>query len=223
MTTKRKQRKGNQKPWTIEEIKDGLNNFYSEHNRYPTTAEFDKYSFLPSSRQIQRRFGGLVELRKTLGLTGPKDFTKGAYSSARAKTINERANLLEKEIFDYLVNKFGKISVHREYFFTDDRRTRTDFFVYCKNNKHFSVDVFYPKDRQNLLGCINSKLRTYRHAIMLEYPVIFLMMNKDITEDDIRTLLDRKKNKLHKNQEVMTMGQFKTFCDKQKPMERFEG
>ena len=198
--------------WTIEKLREGFEKYKKEQGRYPTAVEIDSYAHLPSSRQIQRRFkGGLPELRKQVKLDGPEDFTKGEYSSERAKTIGKRAHKIEKGIYDYLVNLFGKPFVHREYFFTDDHRTRTDFFIYAKNG-NFSVDVFYPKDKRNLIGCLNSKMKTYGYAVMINYPVIFLMMNEEITEEDITDILERKKNKLHKQQCVMTRVQFEQFC-----------
>lgn len=197
--------------WDLAKIKAGLERFYATHQRYPTATEIDTFDYLPSSRQIQRRFGGLPALRTELNLAGPKDFTRGEYSSDRARTINKRAHQLEKEVYQYLVKRFGQICVHREYFFTDDRRNRTDFFVYHKNGA-FSVDVFHPRDRRNLLGCLNSKMRTYRRAKRLQYPVIFLMMNAAITEDEVASLLANKKNKLLANQQVMNLKQFKDFC-----------
>jgi hypothetical protein len=196
--------------WTLEKVKAGFDAFYKQHNRYPTSLEIDDYKELSSSRQLQRRFGGLVEIRKTLNLDGPSDFTKGTYSSERATAINKRAHQTEKEIYDYLVKQFGEMAVHREFMFLDDRRTRTDFFVHSKKG-NFSVDVFYPKDLHNLIGCINSKMRTYSGGEILKYPVIFLMMNPNITEEEIERFIKNKKNKLYANQMIMTLGQLKQF------------
>ncbi|HEY4524325.1 MAG TPA: hypothetical protein VJL36_01005 [Candidatus Paceibacterota bacterium] len=202
--------------WTLEKIQNGFERFKKEAGRFPTATEIDSCVYLPSSRQIQRRFiGGLPALRKQLKLDGPLDFTKGVYSSNRAKSINKRAHNLEREIYKYLVQRFGKMYVHREYFFTDDRRTRTDFFIYHRDGT-FSVDIFYPKDRRNLSGCLNNKLRTYSNTIMLQYPVIFLMMNDNITEEEINGLLANKKQKLSSYQKVMTLRQFKNFCGNKK-------
>ena len=197
--------------WTLEKLAAGFEKFKSEHGRYPTAVEIDEYPHLPSSKQIQRRFGGLPNLRKELKLDGPQDFTKGAYSSNRALEINKRAHRIEKEVYTYLVECFGRPFVHREYFFIDDRRTRTDFFVYTKEG-NFSVDVFYPKDRKNLLGCLNSKMRTYGTSAMLQYPVIFLMMNDGIEEEEIAAIIKSKEKKLHQYQKVMTYRQLKDFC-----------
>lgn len=204
--------------WTLEKIANGFEKFKAEKCRYPTAVEIDECSYLPSSRQIQRRFsGGLPELRKKLKLDGPMDFSKGEYSSERARTIGRRAHKIEKEVYDYLIERFGKPFVHREYFFTDDRRTRTDFLVYCKNG-NFCVDVFYPKDKKNLIGCLNSKMRTYGYAEMLEFPVIFLMMNEQISKEEISGLLKRKKNGLRRGQLVMRFGELKEYCAKKVPL-----
>jgi len=140
--TLRKQRGNEPIKWTLESTAKGLEEFYRQNKRYPTAQEIDEFKYLPAARTIQRRFGGLVNLRKQLNLKGQSDFTRGKHSSERAKRINERSHALEREIYKHLVNKFGLEFVHREYFFTDDRRTRTDFFVYCQNG-NFSVDVFY--------------------------------------------------------------------------------
>ncbi len=201
-----------QAEWTLEKLSDGFNKFKSENGRYPTSHEIDNYSHLPSSRQIQRRFvGGLPALRKQLKLDGPEDFTKGEYSSQRALMISKRAHGLEKIIYDFLVKKFGLPFVHREYFFVDDKRTRTDFFIYAKNG-NFSIDVFYPKDVKNLINCLNSKMRTYSQSMMLEYPVIFLMMNDAISKEEIQSIIKRKKNKLRTHQQVMTFEELQNFC-----------
>ncbi len=204
--------------WTIKKIKDGFEKFYEAHKHHPTATEIDEYTFLPSSRQLQRRFGGLPQLRRQLAMGGPEDFTKGAYSSERARTINKRAHALGKKVYAYLVTAFGKPFVHREYFFTDDARTRTDFFIYSQNG-NFSIDVFYPKDLRNLAGCLNSKMKTYRKIPLLQYPVIFLMMNEDIREEEIRDLLAHKKNSLLSYQNVMTFSQVKNFCKNKVPLQ----
>lgn len=198
------------KKWTLEKIKEGFEAFNNEFGHYPTAHDIDGYDKLPTSRQIQRAFGGLIKLREKLGLK-EVNFTKGEYSSNRAHTINQRAYKIEKEVYTYLVNRFGVEFVHREYFFSDDRRTRTDFYVFY-NGGNFSVDVFYPKNIKIVNGCINSKLSTYSGLSEMNYPTIFLMMNELIDAEQLRRLVSNKKNKLNKNQLIMTMGEFKTFC-----------
>lgn len=212
----RQQKSGKQKAWQIEDLNRGFKKFYEIHGYYPASHEIDAFEFLPSARSIQRRFGGLVNIRKDLGLNTQLDLRMGEHSSKRAKKINARAHKIEKEIYDYLADIFGIEFVHREHFFTDDRRTRTDFFIYCKDG-NFSVDVFFPKDRHNFIGCLNSKMKTYKDVNMLQYPVIFLQMNENISQEEIKNILERKKNKLSPQQKVMVFAEFKEFCKDKEP------
>ncbi len=207
----KEQKIGKQKAWQIKDLKSGFEKFYELHGRYPASHEIDIFKYLPSSRSIQRRFGGLVSVRKALGINASFDLRTGEYSSKRAKEISARAHKIEKEVYDYLISMFGIEFVHREYFFTDDRRTRTDFFIYCKKG-NFSVDVFFSKDRRNFIGCLNSKMKTYKDVHALQYPVIFLQMNRNISKEEIRNILTRKKSALHTYQHVMVWDEFKEFC-----------
>lgn len=214
----RAQKDGRQKnPWTLLEIKAGLNHFYKEHGRYPTVTEIDAYSYLPASRTLQRRFSGVIGARKELHLIGQHDFRAGEHSAKRARTINKRAHKIELEIYELLVAQFGKEFVHREYFFSDDKRTRADFFVYDSKNG-FCVDVFYPKDRHNLIGCINSKLKKYQSNYMRQYPVIYLQMNPDLPQGILDTFMQNKKNKLPEGQSLMSLETFKEFSRARKPL-----
>jgi len=212
----RTQKIGKQKRWSLKDIQNGLEEFHKESGRYPTSQEFDTYPHLPSSRQIQRRFGGLVALRNELGLLGQKDFTRGAHSKKRARAINKRSHLIEQEVYGYLIERFGVEFVHREHFFTDDKRTRSDFLVYHKDGA-FSVDVFHPANRHNLIGCLNTKLRKYKDDLMLQYPVIFLQMNSDISEKETNGVVSRKKRRLKKYQRLMGYNSFKKFCEEKTP------
>ena len=213
----KQQKQGRQEGWSLEDVQEGLEHFYNEHERYPTAQEFDAFTYLPSSRTIQRRFGGLVGLRKELKLKGQKDFTKGKHSSSRAHTINKRARKTEQEVYRYLSNQFGVQFVHREYLLSDDQRKRTDFLVYYKKGT-FSVDVFYARDRHNLIGCLNSKLRKYNDDLMMQFPVIFLQMNGELGQDVLDDVVNNKKNTLHKNQYLMTFDTLKDFCVSKKAL-----
>ena len=215
--TLRTQRVGNQKRWTLEELKDGLDHFYKEYGRYPTTPEIDNYQYLPSSKTVERRFGGALGLRKELNIDGQHDFRTGKYSSLRAKLINKRAHEIEHDIYELLTRQFGKEFVHREYFFTDDKRTRADFFVYDRGSG-FCVDVFYPSNRRNLIGCLNSKLKKYDSPHMRQYPVIYLQMNGDLPQDELDMIIKNKKNGLMSGQKLMSLDSFKEFCKSRKPL-----
>ena len=145
--------------WTKEKIKEGLQKYYNEFGRYPTAHEIDKYPYLPSSRQIQRRFGGLPELRKQLGIE-ITDYTRGETRSHKAEIIGKRGLNYEKDIQKILIKHFGEIFVHEQKPF-NDYSGRLDFFVYAKDEK-FGVDVFYAEDIHSLTGCINYKQRSYK-------------------------------------------------------------
>lgn len=199
--------------WTVEKVKLGLERFYKENRRYPTGPEIDSADYLPSARTIERRFGGVVKLRGDLGLSGQSDFRQGSHSSERAFEINKRSNRVETEVYEFLIKKFGKEFVHREYFFTDDKRTRADFFIY-DNQSGFCVDVFYPKDRRNLVGCLNSKLGKYSDSYMGKYPVIFLQMNAEITSDVLVAIVENKEKKLKSSQRLLGWEGFLEFCNK---------
>lgn len=211
----RSQKTGKQIPWTSGELKAGFLHFFEEYKRYPTATEIDSYPYLPSARTIERGHGGLVTLRKKLGLGDDHDFRIGGHSSKRARIINNRAHKVEQEVYQYLVERFGVQFVHREYFFMDDKRTRADFFVH-DSLKGFCVDVFYPSTTRNLSGCINSKLTKYQPELMQQYPVIFLQMNKNISQTQINDLLKRKKKSLGKGQTVMDWKSFAEFCSTRK-------
>lgn len=210
--TLRIQKKGKpDHPWTVEELAAGLKDFYEKHKRYPTASEVDTYRYLPSARSIERRFGGLVRLRKRLGLGDNPDFRSGVHSSLRAYTINNRAHKVEKGVFQFLECRFGREFVHREYFFIDDHRTRADFFIY-DGERGFCVDVFYPSDRRNLVGCLNSKLVKYQSVYMRKYPVIFLQMNEMIEQDILDLIVKNKKKQLPEGQYLMSWQTFQSFC-----------
>ncbi len=217
MSFLRSQKTGSREPWKLEELRAGLENFYVKHGHYPTAPEIDAHPYLPSARTIERRFGGVIGLRKVLKLDTQSDMREGVHSSKRASMINARAHRVEKEVYTYLEKLFGRQFVHREYFFLDDKRTRADFFVYDSSNG-FCVDVFYPSDRRNLIGCLNSKLAKYKGPQMNQYPVIFLQMNKEIDQSVLDAIIKNKKNKLTNGHCLFSWDSFKEFCSKRRPL-----
>jgi hypothetical protein len=217
----REQHAGNQKPWTLDELRVGLEHFKKEHGHYPTATEVDGYKYLPSARSIERSFGGLVKLRSTLRLDTDNDLRKGEHSSQRAHHINDRAHKMEQYVYEFLTNRYGKEFVHREYFFSDDQRTRADFFVY-DNHEGFCVDVFYPSTRRNLSGCLNLKIKKYDRFSKnaLPYPIIFLQMNPNMRQEVLDNLLMNKEKKLTAKQSLMGWDSFEAFCSKRSARRR---
>ena len=201
----------------MERIRDGLDRFYKENHRYPTATEFDECPYLPRAKTAERRFGGLVALRKQLNIGSEHDLRTGAHSSKRAHTINERAHILEKNVYELLCKQFGKEFVHREYFYTDDHRTRADFFVY-DGKDGFCGDVFYASSLKNIGGCLNLKLAKYSQSDLLPYPIIFLQMNEDINQSELNELVQKKKRGLGQKQTLMSWKTFEEFYKSRKPL-----
>ncbi len=99
--------------WSKESIFEGFKKFYDENGKYPTATEIDADNFLPSSRQIQKAFGGLKNLRSVLGLP-VNDYGAGESRSKIAHHINKRALIGERDIGILLINYFGEYFVHTE-------------------------------------------------------------------------------------------------------------
>ncbi len=198
--------------WDLDKIKYGLDEFYKLNKKYPSALEIDEYPLLPSSRQVQRRFGGLKALRKLLGLPDEDlDYTKGKVRSSMAKIIGERGKSFEKEIYALLVKKFGEIFVHQQKPF-NNYKSRADFFVYAQNHK-FGVDVFYPKDLHSFVCCVNIKDKTY---INHDFDMIFLSINPDISQSLINRFIDRRRNNTPNR--VMDFDEFKKYINTITPL-----
>ncbi|MEK7601774.1 MAG: hypothetical protein AAB480_04555 [Patescibacteria group bacterium] len=209
--------------WPVERIKNGLERFFKEYGRYPTATEFDEYAYLPRAKTAERKFGGLVALRKKLGLETTHDLRLGAYRSDLAQHISKRAHVEEQKVYDFLIKRFGREFVHREYFYTDDHRTRADFFVY-DNTDGFCVDVFYAQSLRNVSGCLNIKLKKYANvAEFMTYPIVFLQVNPDISQIDLDTLVENKKRGLGKRQTLMSWETFVGFCKGRTPLSILSG
>ncbi len=217
MTLRSSKKERKRIPWKLEELEAGFKRFFETYGHYPTGPEIDAYEYLPSARSIERSFGGVVALRKQLSLGGQDDYRTGAHSSRRAITINDRAHAIERDVYEYLCERFGKEFVHREYFFTDDARTRADFFIYDQGGG-FCVDVFYPSDRRNLTGCLNNKLDKYASEHMRQYPVIFLQMNENLSQSLVDDLVAKKEKKPQKGQKVIGWDSFTSFCTTRTPL-----
>jgi hypothetical protein len=198
--------------WDLDKIKCGLESFYELNKRYPSALEIDKYPLLPSSRQVQRKFGGLKELRKLLNLPDEDiDYTKGSARSDVAKIIGERGKDFEKEIYALLVKKFGEIFVHQQKPF-NNYKSRADFFIYAQNYK-FGVDVFYPKDLHSFVCCVNIKDKTYINS---DFDMIFLSINPKISQSLINRFINRRKNNTLNR--VMDFDEFKKYIDTITPL-----
>lgn len=169
---------------TTESITTAIQEFIKKFNREPTYTDFHIGNNLPTSRTVERRFGGLRAIRKDLNLY--TDHRAGSKRTEKAKEINKRAAEWNKNIYKKLLTFFKEPFVHKESSIFDDTRNRTDFKVYGK--KTFLVDIFYPQDRRSLHGCVRLKTNKYPNNLR-DYidktfdKVIFLNVNDGVLND----------------------------------------
>jgi transposase len=149
-----------QATWNIDSVQIGVSKFYQEYGRLPSATDFDRVNYLPSSRQIQRAYGGMSTLRKTLGYGDDISFTKGPLRADIAKRVNKRGVIFEEKIEVYLSEKFGEPFVHTQKRYNVGSKFRFDFFVYAKNLT-FGVDVFSVDDYKNIEKNIRHKIKKY--------------------------------------------------------------
>lgn len=200
-----------QQKWTKESIKSGFEKFFLEFGRYPTAEEIDLYKFLPSSRQIQRSFGGLVKLRQELGLK-VSNYGAGPERSRIASEIGKRGNDAERAVENELIRHFGEHFVHVEKLIGKGK-CRVDFYVYA-NGVSFAVDVFYAKNMLQLKKIINLKALTYSG---IGDNLLFVNLNEssDITDSAVNDYIYKKKViKLPENIKVMNLNSFRQYFGK---------
>lgn len=191
--------------YTKEGIIENIHLFIKKHGREPASHDFKPENNFPDKRTIERRFGGLRKLREELGLY--IDHRTGKKRGDLANDINKRAMKWNSLIYKQLRELFPEPLIHRESSIFDDRRNRTDFKVYGK--KTFLVDIFYPKHRQSLLGCVQHKQYKYptdlRKYLDKNFDkVIFLNLN-DKVENNIPV-------SVQENFSLMNLTEFWQYC-----------
>lgn len=157
----RENKNGNYGVWSKDELLAGFRYFYELNGRFPTAHEIDAFKYLPSSRSIQRTYGGLVKLRSELLPTETANFTKGSQRSLTAKRTFANGRTYEREFYEYLTNQFEEIAVH-EHKLIRPGDVSCDFFIYLTENSGAVVDIFYAESMLNLVNIVNIKLRRYK-------------------------------------------------------------
>lgn len=175
--------------WTFEKVKVGFNLFYKQNNRYPTAREIDKFEFLPSSRQIQRSFGGLENLRIKIGLN-ITNYSKGKHRSNVAGNILSQSRIIERDFYYFLLKHFDEILIHEQKPI-HPTNLRADYFIYKKGrsknnfNKGTLIDIFSSGDIYNYKSIIRHKRKKYEG---LGYDIVFISVfpsNSKIIQKDI--------------------------------------
>ena len=180
--------------WTLDNIRDGFIYYFQINNRYPTAQEIDQFEYLPTSRTIQRSFGGLEHIRTTLNLE-ITNFGRGKYRSDLAILANRRGSAAETDLKSLLIGKFGEYFVHIERPFAHSSKRRLDFYVFSPSG-NFGVDIFYPKDFISMIKCLNIKERTYGDY---HHKLYLVVANSSLDQDRIDKFLQSKRRHLLEN------------------------
>jgi hypothetical protein len=192
--------------WNLENLKDGLRYFFDLKGKYPTVKEVDQFEYLPTSRTIQRSFGGMPLLRKNLSLTGPLHFGSGDNRSRIAREADLRARTYEKEFYRYLIKKIPEVRVH-EHKIIRPGDTAADFFIYTSDTKGIVIDLFYAMDVHSLGGVVSIKTKKY---IGVKCPVYFVLVGNDqINQEIINNKIANRKESLPTHIHVLTEMEFK--------------
>ncbi len=203
--------------WSEEKIAEGFKRFVIENGRLPTVLEIDITSYLPSSKLIQRRFGGVQKLRKSLGyeLTS---FNKGSVRTETALRINKLGRSYELNLQKFLENIYGKEFVHNEKALNNSieinsRNTiNLDFYVFSLDGS-FGVDIFHAKDRHSLVGSIIHKLKIYDQ---LKEDIYLVLYSDKVTQKELDLIISRKHNLLKMNIKVFTYNSFMNYISTSK-------
>jgi hypothetical protein len=191
---------------TLENLRNGLERFNKEHGHYPTAEEVDNCPYLPSSRWIQYKFGGLKQLRNIFGFND-LDYRTGSHRQARIKEFLQLALNSEKATKEFLDKRYGEICVHEGKRYGDGRN-RVDFFVYAKEN--FAVEVFNTYSIRNLAKNLNIKLHKFSD---FPFRLYFVVTGGDFTQELIDALISNKKDlPLLPNMKCLTVEEFKIEC-----------
>ena len=191
--------------WSLENLKDGLQYFFDKNNRYPSVKEVDTFEYLPTGRTIQRTFGGIVELRRVLGLNTSLNFSSGEMRSNTARVADTRARQYEERFYFELISKIPEVRVH-EHKIIRPGDTAADFFVYTSDNDGIVIDLFYAVDMHSLAGVVNIKMKKYLNVKQNVYFV--LVGNDDISQRQIDEKIYNRKNKLPEHIKVLTEKNF---------------
>lgn len=183
--------------FTKEQVIENLKALAQRLEHEPTAQEIDKEPSLPTSRQIQRRHGGLRRLREEAGLK-IIDHTAGEKGREKAIYNLKNSKKYEKDLYNKLVRKYHDPSgittyVTRQFAWQQwlpeegyYANTNADVAIDDRVKKHvILIDFFYAQDVYSLDGCVSIKKRKYeKNPVKLfgdsTHEIIFVCVNDKI-------------------------------------------
>lgn len=197
----------NNKFWTIEKVKDGFENFFKINGRYPTAHDIDDFEHLPSSRQIQRRFGGLVELRKILKLE-INHYGKGISRSVLTSSANLLGKKCEQIVLELLKEVFDEKFIHIEKPVEGNYKNRFDFYVYTKP-ENFAIDAFGSNDARDLINNFNIKKAKYLMSNNIKESLYFVYIGDNIDRKKLNVWYEKRRDKLPRNWKLLDLNELR--------------
>lgn len=196
--------------WTLDKIKAGFDRFFELYQRYPTSYDVDNFDFLPSSRQIQRKYGGLPNLRKMLQLE-VENYTKGQSRSDKVSEINKRGRQYENIVFNLLKGYFNEVFIHVEKPTSKlapiyDSKDRYNFYVYAKPS-NFAIDVFEASNTRGLINIVNIKEKKY-NKISTNEKLYLIYFSENIDKIKLNNWLGNRRNKLLNKYILLNIDEF---------------
>lgn len=183
-------------------IKEDFDCFFKEKGYYPTTQEIDNSGYMTSSRTMQRRYGGVKEVRKILGLP-ITDYTRGESRSEMTRMCFERGISTEGKTEDILKEYFPIQTIHRQAVYAE--KYRCDFLVYNKTNNLY-IDVFYTEKIDNFNSIINIKLNKY--SVLKDNPILLVV--DGLNGEDIKEKIKYKKRYIPDNFKIISIDELST-------------
>lgn len=157
--------------WSPESLREGLQYFHDLYQHYPGEKEIDDFMYLPTARQIRRKFGGLGTLRRELQLasSGERKMKKALRPSAPA---NEERMLGQKIAFyEFLTSRVSEMRVH-ERKIVRTRGVVADFFVYTSDKNGVCIDLCSPKNVEDLARAVDAAGEKYADVPHAAYLVL---------------------------------------------------
>jgi hypothetical protein len=187
--------------YTVEEVITNLKLLADKLGREPNVFDVEADPNLPTARTIQRRFGGLQELRKACGFKNI-NHTHGEKRSNIARIIQQKASEYESKLINKMFAKHHgcNSTVTRQFAYQQYLpdaghyiNISCDVAVEDSDKGHvYMFDFFYPSTRPSLAGCVRNKLNKLKknppNIFDATYSIIFVCVNPNMDKEDIRSV-----------------------------------